>query len=191
MVEKIDVASETQNHDETHKASNAPSEKIQLRAPSGPRQKRRERYDGREPLPYAGHEAVAQFLAAPPTSLREFKSLTALAAHFKVTRMTVHRWKQDSDVMQRAYWLSKRNKIAGDLLARQAWLRIMEKVIEMAKNGDFRAIKFIEFHAWAEDLKIKQTEISASICVGDLFGANDGEEEEEQDHNQQSEGGDR
>jgi hypothetical protein len=190
MAEKIDVAGETQNHDETLKASNAPSEKIRLRAPSGPRQKRPERYDGREPLPYAGHEAVAQFLAAPAASLRKFKSLTALATYFKVTRMTVHRWKQDVDVMQRAYWLSMRNRIAGNLLARQAWLRIMEKVIEMAKNGDFRSIKFIESRAWAEELEIQQSQLSASVCIADLFGPDRYDEEEGQDDNWEAEGGD-
>jgi hypothetical protein len=190
MSKQIELAHQTQNHYETIESSNAPSEKIRHGAPSGPRQKRRDRYDGREPLPYVGHEAVAQFLAAP-TSLRKFKSLAALAAHFKVTRMTVHRWKQDSDVMQRAYCLSLRNKIAGDLLARQAWLRIMEKVIEMAKKGDFRAIKFIELHAWAEDLEIKHTELSASVCVADLFGTDEGDEAEEQEDIQQTEGEDR
>jgi hypothetical protein len=190
MEKKNEVAYETQNHDEAIEASNAPSEKLRHGAPSGPRQKRRDRYDGREPLPSAGHECVAQFLAAP-TSLRKFESLTALATHFKVTRMTVHRWKQDIDVMRRTYWLSMRNKVTGDLLARQAWVRIMKKVIEMAKKGDFRAIEFIERHAWAKDLEIKQTQLSASICVADLFGADEGDEEEGQDDNQQTEGGNR
>jgi hypothetical protein len=186
MAKKLEVAHETQNHDETIEASNTPSEQIQHGAPSGPRQKRRDGYDGREPLPYPGHEAVAQFRAAPP-SLRKFESLTALATHFKVTRMTVHRWRQDIDVMQRTYWLSMRNKVAGDLLARQAWVRIMKKVIEMAKKGDFRAIKFIESRAWAEELGVQQSQLSASICVADLFGTDVSDEEEGQDDNQQSE----
>jgi hypothetical protein len=190
MEKKNEVAYETQNHDEAIEASNAPSEKIRHGAPSGPRQKRRDRYDGREPLPYSGHEAVAQFLAAP-ACLRKFKSLTDLAAHFKVTRMTAYRWKQDIDVMQRASWLFMRNKIAGDLLARQAWLRIMKKVIEMAKKGDFRAIKFIESRAWAEELGVQQSQLSASICVEDLFGADEDDQAGEHDDNRQTEGEDR
>lgn len=48
------------------------------------------RYDGHEPLEYPGHEAVAQYLAAPE-SLREFKSFSDLANHFHVSRMTIHR----------------------------------------------------------------------------------------------------
>jgi hypothetical protein len=187
MDEKNKVAYETQNHDGTIEASSAPSEKIVPGAPSGRRQKRRDRYDGREPLPYAGHESVAQFLAAP-ASLRKFKSLTALAAHFEVTRMTVHRWKQDIDVMQRAYWLSMRNKIAGDLLARQASLRIMKKVIEMAVNGHFRAIEFVWSRAYGEELGIQQSRLNASVCAADLFGTDEDDQAEEQDDNRQTEG---
>ena len=187
MEQKNEVVREVQNHEENFEAPNAPSKKIQHATPSGPRQKRRYSYDGSEPLAYAGHEAIAQFLAAP-TSLRKFKSLTVLAAHFKVTRMTVHRWRQDIDVMQRVYWLSMRNKIAGDLLARQGWLGIMKKVIEMAMEGDFRAIKFLESRAWAEELGIKQPQLSAGVCVADLFGTEEEDEAEEQDDNRQTEG---
>jgi hypothetical protein len=185
-----DVSSEAQNHEETVEALNAPSEKIQYGAPSGPRQKHRDKYDGREPLIYPGHEAVAQFLAAP-TSLRDFKSLTALAAHFNVTRVTVYRWKHDVNVLRRAYWLSMRNKIAGDLLARQAWLPIMKKGIEMAKNGDFRAIKFIESQAWTQELGIQQSQHTATVCVADLFGADEDDQAVERDDNQNTEGEDR
>jgi hypothetical protein len=175
----------------TQKEAGVPtSAKIQRVGSNATRRKRRDRSDGCAQLAHAGREAVAQFMASP-TFLRKFKSLTALAAHFKVTRMTAYRWKQDNDVTQRAYWLSMRNKIAGDFLARQGWLRIMKKVIEMAQKGDFRAIEFIERHAWAKDLEIKQTQLSASVCVADLFGTDEGYEEKEQDDHQHVQGGGR
>src|SRR5215510_4645250 len=102
-------------------ASNASSEKVRYGAPDGPRQ-RPDSYDGSEPLDYPGHEAVAQFLAASPAD-QPFKSLSVLAADFNVTRMTVHRWKHDRDVLRRARWLSMSNALAGDLAVRREWPR--------------------------------------------------------------------
>jgi len=138
-------------------------------APDGPRQKRREKYDGREPLDYAGHEAVAQYLAAPKSD-REFKSFTALANHFEVTRMTAYRWTRDIEVMQRAYWLSMSNQMAGDLVARREWPQIMEKAAELAKTGDVRAMKFCEGRAWPEELLVEHSQVSATVSAEDLFG---------------------
>jgi hypothetical protein len=190
MEKKNELAHETQNHVEKIEASNTPSGKIQHLGSDATRRKRRDRSDGRVRLAHAGREATAQFLAAPK-SLRKFKSLTALAEYHDVARMTVHRWRQEVSVMQRTHWLSLRHKIAGDLLARQAWLHIMKKVIEMAKKGDFRAIKFIESRAWAEELGVQQSQLTASVCVADLFGTDGGDEEERKDDNRQAEGGDR
>jgi hypothetical protein len=167
------------------------SEKIRYGAPDGPRHKRRGKYDGRSPLNYPGHEAVAQYLAAPK-SLREFRSDMDLAKHFQVTRMTIYRWKNDVDVMQRAYWLSMRNQMAGDLVARREWPQIMEKAVEMAKRGDVHAMKFCESRAWAEDLRVEQSQLSASVSIEDLLGTGEGDGAEElQDDNRQAEGGDR
>jgi hypothetical protein len=188
-MEKNKVEYETQNHDETIEASNRPSEKIRHGAPSGPRKKRRDAYDGREALPYAGHEGVAQFLAAP-TSLRKFKSLRALAAHFKVTRMTAYRWGHDPDVIQRAHFLSEINQMAGDLLARQEWSRIMQTAVRKAIEGDLQSIKFCESRAYPKALRLEQRQLSATVSIQDLLGTteNDGVEELP-DKNGQEEGG--
>jgi len=182
---------ENPNHQGAVQAPIPSLEKVRYGAADGPRQKRRERHDGREPLNYAGHEAVAQFLAAPKSD-REFKSLTALANHFKVTRMTIHRWKQDIDVMQRAYWLSKRNQMAGDLVARREYPEIMERAVQLAKAGDVQAMKFCESRAWPEELRVEHSQLSATVSVKDLFGIDKRDEPEElQDDNGRAERGDR
>jgi hypothetical protein len=164
------------------------SEKVRYGAPDGPRQKRRPRHNGREPLDYPGHEALAQFLAAPKSD-REFKSLTALANHFNVTRNTAHRWKRDIDVMQRAHWLSTRNQMAGDLVARREWPEIMERAAQLAKSGDVPAMKFCESRAWTKELRAEHFQVSASVSSEDLFGID--EREELQDDDGRAEGGDR
>jgi hypothetical protein len=172
------------------RAAEAP-EKVRYGAPDGPRQKGREKYDGREPLDYEGHEAVAQFLATPKSD-REFESLTALADHFNVTRMTVHRWKQDVEVMQRANWLSLCNQMAGDLVARREWQQIMEKAVELARAGDVQAMKFCESRAWPEELPVEHSQVSKTVSIKDLFGIDKGDDPEEpKDHNRHAEGGDR
>jgi hypothetical protein len=143
-------------------ATEVRSVKVRYGAPDGPRQKRKEKYDGRDPLPYLGHEAVAQFIASPK-SHREFKSLTALAKRLNVARMTVHRWRRDIDVLRRAEWLSLRNKMAGDLVPRREWVRIMEKAVEIAKSGDVQAMKFCEARAWPEDRQRESSNVESSL----------------------------
>jgi hypothetical protein len=157
---------------------NLQSEEIRQDASDGPRRKREgKNYDGSSPLSSPGHEALAQYLAAPK-SLRKFRSDIEFAKHFQVTRMTVYRWKQNPEVIERAFWLSAYNQMIGDLRARQEWPRIMEKVVEMATKGDIQAIKFCESRAWAEKLQVTQSQLSASILIEDLLGTCEGNESE-------------
>jgi hypothetical protein len=100
----------------------------------------RSNYDGSEPLEHFGHELTAQFLVTPK-SLREFKSVTALAKHCNVARKTVHCWINRVDVLRRADWLSMQNKMIGKLIIRREWPGIMEKLANKAKSGDVQAIK--------------------------------------------------
>ncbi len=167
------------------------SGKIRFGASDGPRRKRKGKYDGSSPLIYLGHETVAQHLALPK-SLRKFKSDGDIAKHFSVERMTVYRWKKDPDVIQRAYFLSIHNQMVGDLRARRAWPRIMQKAVEMASKGDLQAIKFCESRAWAEKPRVEQSQLCASVLIEDLFGpGEDDEAEGVQDPSRRTEGGSR
>lgn len=141
--------SETPNHQEIVESNGERLQKTRYGAPDGPR-KRRENYHEWDPLDFPGHEALAHFLATPKTE-REFKSLTALAKHFEISRMTIHRWKKDPDVLRRAEWLAKENKLAGDLVARREWQCIVEAQVAAAKRGNTAAAKFLERRAWPED----------------------------------------
>ena len=134
-------------------------ENIRSGAPDGPRQNRSKIHDRREPLEYPGHETVAQFLATPK-SMREFKSVTALAKHLGVTRKTIHCWMNDVDVMRRAEFLSMRNKTTGDLTARREWSKIMENMVRVAIGGDVAAAKFCEERAFPEDRQAKKSGLS-------------------------------
>jgi hypothetical protein len=188
MREDVHAGKDIPDSERAAKTSGALPEKVRYGAPDGPRQKRRERYDGREPLDYPGHEAVAQFLAAP-TSDAEFESLAALANHFNVTRMTVHRWKQDIEVLQRAYWLSMHHQIAGDLVARRKWPQIMEKATELAEAGDVQAMKFCEARAWPQELRVEHSQVSTTVSFKGLFGVDEGDEPKKlQRDNRPSEG---
>jgi hypothetical protein len=111
---------------------------------------RRRNFNGQDPLDHPGHEALAHFLANPRPQ-KEFKSITTFAAHFNVTRMTVHRWKKDPDVLRRAEWLSKGNKLAGDLIVKANWEPIVRAQVDAALAGDTQAAKFCERRAWPED----------------------------------------
>src|ERR1700730_16401090 len=97
------------NQQENSNITAAQSEKIRSGAPDGPRQCRRMSHDRREPLEYPGHETVAQFMATPQ-SMREFKSVTALAKHLGVTRKTIYCWMMYVHVLWFEGWLSMRNK---------------------------------------------------------------------------------
>jgi len=144
-----------------------PSEKIRYGAPDGPRKTHRPHYDGREPLEYPGHEAVAQFLATPE-SHREFNSITAVAKHFNVSRVTVYRWTQDIDVSRRADWLSMQNKVTGKLTIRRAWPEITEKLVNKAKSGDVSAIKLCAGLAFQEDKQGEESVLS-SVSVAEML----------------------
>jgi hypothetical protein len=150
MEENNSLTKSAQNHQETAEAPNSPLEKPEFGAPNGPRQPRNEKYDGHEPLEYPGHEAVARHLATP-MSEREFKSDSDLADHFHVTRMTIHRTKKDIDVIKRAHWLSRRNRLAGELVARREYPSIIEKAVHMAKEGNIKAMEFCAKRAFPGD----------------------------------------
>jgi hypothetical protein len=138
-------------------------QKTRYGAPDGPRKLRRN-FNGQDPLDYPGHEALAQFLATP-RSEREFKSLTALAGHFKVTRMTVHRWKRNPDVLRRAELVARGNKPAGDLIAKANWKPIVRAQVDAAIAGDTQAAKFCERRAWPEDGQADSRLLSSTSIV--------------------------
>src|ERR1700682_2441833 len=166
-------------------------EKIRNGAPDGTRKNRCKKHDGSEALEHPGREALAQFLAAP-RSLREFKSYSALANYFHMSRMTIYRWTLEVEVMQRAYFLSMRNEIVGDLEARRAWPEIMRKQVANAKGGDLDAARFCESHAWRPNPRVEQSHLSVSVSTMDLFGTSESDGAEElQDDDRQSQGGDR
>jgi hypothetical protein len=133
------------------------SEKIHY----GPRQKGGEYYDGREPLEHPGHEAAAWFQAFPE-GMREFKSIAALARHFRVARMTIYRWSKDIDVLKRADFLSMQNKIAGILIARREYPSMVEIGVETAKAGNIAAMKIFLELAFPEDKQANKSGISSS-----------------------------
>jgi hypothetical protein len=139
----------------------AQSEKIRYGAPDGPRKNRRQYYDGREPLEFPGHEATAWFLGLPER-LKEYRSVAALARHFNVTRVTVYRWMQDSDVLKRADSISMQNKIAGNLVARREYISIIERAVELAKEGNIKAMEFCADRAFPEDNQANKSGISSS-----------------------------
>jgi hypothetical protein len=154
----------TVNEDQTPQDGIEPREvhieKICQGEPVGPQKKHRVNYDGSEPLDFPGHEAVAQFLATPAT-YREFDSVVALSKHFKVSRMTVHRWTKNIDVFRRADWLSMQNKGNGKLIIRRELAEIMEKLVEKAKQGDVKAIKLCIDLAYPEDKQREKSGLSS------------------------------
>jgi hypothetical protein len=120
---------------------------------------------GHNTLDNPAHEALAHFLITPRTE-REFKSLTALAEHFKISRMSVHRWKKNGDVLRRAEWLSRENKLVGDFIARREWQRIVAVQVNLAKRGNTAAARFCKRRAWPDD---RQSD--AGLSTIDLYDA--------------------
>ena len=172
FVESMDVRKETVENDGADKL----------------RKKHRKKYDGSEPLKHPGHEALALHLATPKP-LRKFRTDSDLAKHFRVTRMTVYRWKQSSDVVRRAYCLSDLNQMSGDLPPRQAWPQIMAKVVKNALKGDMESIVFCEARAWRNQLQVQESSLSASAFIEDLLGTGKSNEPEElQNSNLKTEG---
>jgi hypothetical protein len=154
--------SETPNHQEIVESNGERLQKTRYGAPDGPR-KRRENYKEWDPLDFPSHEALAHFLATPKME-REFKMLTALAKHFEISRMTIHRWKKDSDVLRRAEWLARENKLAGDFVARREWQCIVEAQVAAAKRGNTAAAKFLECRAWPEDQRANSQLSNVSLA---------------------------
>ncbi len=112
--------------------------------------KRKGKSNGKTPLDSPVDEAVAQHLAAPK-SIREFRSFSELAGHFEISRMTVYRRTKDPVVLQRAEWLLKDHKLAGDLVARLHWERIVAGQVKAAVAGDTKAAAFCKQQAWPDD----------------------------------------
>jgi hypothetical protein len=119
-----------------------------LNPPKLPR-KRKGIFDITKPLESPEDEAIAQYLATPK-SIREFKSFAELAAHFKISRMTVYRQTKDLAVLQRAEWLLTHHRLAGDLVARLHWERIVAGQVRAAIAGDTKAAQFCKEQAWPE-----------------------------------------
>jgi hypothetical protein len=74
--------------------------------------------------------------------------------------MSIYRWKQDPDVIQRAHWLSTCNKLAGDLVAYREWPEIVETAAEMAKGGNIGAMNFCAAIACREDRRREKSSLS-------------------------------
>jgi hypothetical protein len=118
------------------------TETIHYDAPVGASRRRGEHDDEGEPLAHAGHEATAHFLVTPEL-FREIKSVTALAAHLKVSRMTVHRWTKNREVLRRVKRLAGEEVMLAATIARRELPEITEKMILKAKGGDVRAAKVV------------------------------------------------
>ena len=106
-------------------------------------------YDRTKPLDPPEDEAIAQYLSTPK-SIREFKSFSELATHFNISRMTVYRRSKDSSILERVEWLLTHHKLAGDLIARLNWGRIVAGQVRAAVAGDTKAAIFCKERAWPE-----------------------------------------
>jgi len=102
-----------------------------------------------KPTPDPAHEAVALFFASP-RQFRKFKSVSALAEQFGVSRVTIYRWAADVDVVQRIKWLVDSSMFFGDLIACREWAGIVKAQVEAALAGDTRAAMFCQSRAWRQ-----------------------------------------
>jgi hypothetical protein len=118
--------------------------------PPDPSPKRKPKFDKTKPLDSPEDEAIAQYLSTPK-SIREFKSFSELATHFNISRMTAYRRSKDPSILERVEWLLMHNKLAGDLIARLNWERIVAGQIKAAVAGDTKAAQFCKERAWPED----------------------------------------
>jgi hypothetical protein len=137
------------NQEQDSRVTDPQDIKARIGAPDAPR-KRKENYDGHEPLEHPGHEAAAWFIAVPK-ELRDFKSVAAFAEHFSITRKTAHLWMRDFDVQKRTEWLLSVNKISGNLAILRAFPQIMKKLVGLAMRGSIPAIKLCADIALRED----------------------------------------
>jgi hypothetical protein len=112
---------------------------------------RRTDYYGTEPLDDPCYEAIAQFFAAP-RQFRQFKSVSALAEHFGISRVTAYRRAQNDDVVLRIKWLLRKSMQGGDLVACQEWPGIVQAQVKAALGGDLRAAMFCQARAWRQSL---------------------------------------
>lgn len=117
--------------------------------PSDLLRKQKGKLDRTKPLDSPEEEAIAQYITTPK-SIREFKSFTDLANHFGISRMTVYRLSKDLIVLQRARWLLTHYMLAGDLIPRLNWERIMVGQMKAAAAGDTKAAQFCKERAWPE-----------------------------------------
>ena len=118
--------------------------------PPDPPRKRKRKFNETKPLDSPEDEAIAQYLATPK-SIREFKSFSELATHFNISRMTAYRRSKDSNILQRVEWLLRHHKLAGDLVARLHWGRIVAGQVKAAIAGNTKAAQFCKERAWPED----------------------------------------
>jgi hypothetical protein len=120
-------------------------------APNGHEIVRREDYHGSKPLDDPAYEAIAKFFAAPQ-QFRQFSSVSALAEHFGVSRMTIYRRAANNDVVQRIRWLLRKSMLSGDVIACQEWPGIVQAQVTAALAGDLRAAMFCQNRAWRQGL---------------------------------------
>ena len=146
----------------TVEGDNAGPQAIHPAAQGSPPTKRRSSSDGSKPLDYPGHEALAQYLAAPQ-QFRRFRSITALAIQFNVSRVTVYRWAQHLDVVRRAAWLSAHNRILGDFIACREWPAIIRAQVTAALGGDTRAAIFCQSRAWPEGIDFAAPSLEEAV----------------------------
>ena len=106
-----------------------------------------EEFDKTKPLDSPADEAIAEYLATPK-SIRQFKSFVELAKHFNISRMTAYRRSKDSSVLQRVEWLLTQHQLAGDLVARLHWRRIVAGQVKAAIAGNTKAAEFCKERAW-------------------------------------------
>jgi hypothetical protein len=121
-----------------------------------PSRKRKRKFDKSKPLDSPEDEAIAQYRATPK-SVRDFKSLTDLARHFNISRMTVYRRSKELSVLQRAEWLLQHHMLAGDLIPRLHWERIMAGQVRAAAAGDTRAAQLCKERAWPDGSAVIDT----------------------------------
>lgn len=122
-------------------------------ASDDPRITHRTDCDGSERLDSPGYEAIAQYFASP-AQFRQFKSVSALAEHLGVSRMTIYRRVENVDVVQRIKWLLQKSMLFGDLIACREWAAIVKAQVQAALSGDTRAAIFCQNRAWRQSSSI-------------------------------------
>ena len=65
--------------------------------------------------------------------------------------MTIYRRSKELSVLQRAEWLLQHHMLAGDLIPRLHWERIMAGQVRAAAAGNTKAAQFCKERAWPDD----------------------------------------